>query len=104
MAIVIEGTTPTISYQFDTVLVANISVATLTIKKGGSIVITKQLADAYVDADENALSWTLTQQETLSLGENETCEAMLNWKSGMTRGVGDKFQFMIGENHIKEVI
>ena len=66
MTQIIIGTTPTITYKFKIVSPAELEKAILTIKIAGSVILEKTLADATVG--EDSLSWTLTQQETLSIG------------------------------------
>ena len=65
MTRIIIGTTPTITYTFKVVPVDSIVTAVLTIKERGENIIEKDLSDATVG--EDTLSWTLTQEETLSL-------------------------------------
>ena len=59
-----RGTTPSIKYKFNVVDVSDIAVAYMTIKQG-TVMIEKDLSDANVDTEENSLTWTLTQDETL---------------------------------------
>lgn len=99
---IIIGTTPTITYKFKIVDVSDIAVAILTIKERGTTVIEKTLADATVGPD--SLSWTLTQEETLSLGV-KTGSMMLNWKTNDgTRGASEEVLIAGSPNHIREVI
>ena len=101
MTNIVMGTTPTITYTFSTVSVANISTAILTIKKDSQVVIEKELTDATIG--QNTLSWTLTQADTLQL--TGFAEIMLNWKTADgTRGASDKISVSFETNHIKEVI
>lgn len=102
MAKVILGTTPTFKYRFSIVDVSNITTAIMTVKQDGAVVIEKTLSDA--TADEEALYWTLTQAETLSLKVG-FASAMVNWKtSDGTRGASLEEQLNIINNHKKEVI
>lgn len=99
---IIIGTTPTITYKFKVVDVSEITVAILTIKERGTILIEKTLADANVG--EDSLSWTLSQEETLSIGAKSD-SMMLNWKlADGTRGASDVVLITGGDNHIREVI
>ena len=101
MASIIRGTTPTLIYKFKIVDVAEIIKAYLTIKQG-SILIEKSLNDAVPGTD--TLSWTLTQEETLSIGTRQA-SIMLNWvTSDGTRGASGKSVLYIEDNHIEEVI
>lgn len=98
---IIRGTTPTIKYTFKVVDPASITAAFLTIKKGGEIVIEKDLAAASVG--EDSLSWTLTQAETLSIAG--MAQVMLNWLlNDGTRGASLQTVVKFDPNHIEEVI
>ena len=103
MAEIIKGTTPTITYTFASVLVTDIDVAILTIKRDGAIKIEKQLDTATVDAVKKTISWTLSQAETLSVAG--TAEIMLNWLTeDGTRGATKTTQVRFLPNHKEEVI
>lgn len=99
---IIIGTTPTITYTFKTVSPADLTKAILTIKCAGQVILEKTLADATVG--EDSLSWTLTQQETLSIG-TRSCKMMLNWvtHSGK-RGASAETAIVGTTNHKREVI
>ena len=102
MTKIIIGTTPTITYKFKVVDVADITVAILTIKERGVNIIELNLSDATIG--EDSLSWTLTQEETLQIGV-KTCTMMLNWKTeDGTRGASEQVFVTGGDNHIREVI
>lgn len=102
MTQIIIGTTPTITYTFKTVSPTELSKAILTIKCAGQVILEKTLADAVVG--ENSLSWTLTQQETLSLG-TRTAKMMLNWLTNSgTRGASAETIIVGVTNHKREVI
>ena len=102
MTKIIIGTTPTITYKFKVVDVADITVAILTIKERGVNIIELNLSDATVG--EDSLSWTLTQEETLLIGAR-TATMMLNWKTeDGTRGASEQVYVTGGDNHIREVI
>ena len=102
MVKIIIGTTPTIKYKFKIVDVSDIVVAIFTIKTRNAIMVEKTLVDATVE--ENSLSWTLTQEETLSLGP-KSYSMMLNWKTqDGTRGASEETAITGASNHIKEVI
>lgn len=99
---IIIGTTPTITYRFKVVDVSEITVAILTIKERGVNIIEKTLSDATIG--EDSLSWTLTQEETLSIGAR-TATMMLNWVTeDGTRGASEQVFITGGDNHIREVI
>lgn len=101
MAEVVMGTTPTITYKFKSVDVADITIAILTIKAGPVIRIELDLNAASVG--EDTISWTLTQEQTLSvLGRSEV---MINWVTNQgLRGTSAKTMLLFTGNHISEVI
>ena len=101
--IIISGTTPTITYKFSSIDIAELAKAIMTIKMNGVIKITKELETADVDAEQKTLSWTLTQAETLSVKSRATI--MLNWllQDG-TRGATVERNIVFESNHINEVI
>ena len=102
MTAIVVGTTPTIVYNFKSVAPSDITTAVLTIKKAGSIVLTKDLTDAEVA--ESSISWTLTQSETLAIGIGDA-EMMLNWVTNQgVRGIGKKEMVTFIRNHITEVM
>ena len=101
MTAIIRGTTPTLKYTFNDVQVTNITTAYLTIKIDNEPThnIEKDLSTATVEA--KAISWKLTQTETLSFGNN--INVMLNWKmSDGTRGASEKTSILVSDNY-KEV-
>lgn len=102
MTQIIIGTTPTITYNFKIVSPSDFSIAILTIKCNGQLILEKNLTDASVG--EDTLSWTLTQEETLALG-TRFCKMMLNWvtHSGK-RGASKETAIMGVSNHVREVI
>ena len=99
MASIIRGTTPTIKYTFSTINVEDITTAYLSIK-GATSSLEKSLTEATVG--EDFIAWTLTQAETLALGD--CISIMVNWllENG-TRGASNKSVFMIEDNY-KDVI
>ncbi len=102
MSRVIIGTTPTITYKFNKVVVSDIAVAILTIKANNSILVEKHLEDATVG--EKSLSWTLTQSETLSF-DTSILKMMINWKlNDGTRGASAETKVVGVDNHKREVI
>lgn len=100
---IIAGTTPTIEYTFSTVPVANITTAIFTIKQNGQAVIEKTLADATIGEDK--ISWTLSQEDSLSLSLTKTTKAYLDYVlTDGTRGAGITQNVNISEAGINEVI
>lgn len=63
MASIIRGTTPTIRYTFNEIDVADLTAAALTVTQGAAK-LEKDITTAVID--EDSLSWTLTQAETLA--------------------------------------
>lgn len=103
MGEIVRGTTPTIRIQFSTVPVESLTVAILTIRQGGDVVIEKTLDDAAIE--ENAISWKLTQDETLSLAKRVNAVIMCDWKlADGTRGRSNISVNPIGNPGIEEVI
>lgn len=102
MSRIILGTTPTIKYSFNTVDTAEIVTAILTIKRGGTILLRKDLDEATVE--EGVLSWKLAQADTIRIGAADA-KMMLNWvtRDG-TRGASAERDIKITDNHIPEVI
>lgn len=102
MATIIRGTTPTIKYTFQTVDPEEIAVAYLTAKQDGKTKIEKPLSAAIVETDN--ISWTLTQEETLSL-KPAMAYFMCNWKKADgTRGASAEMGVLISCNQKNEVI
>lgn len=101
MSNVIRATTPTIRYVFNTVSVADLTKAYLTITKNDVTVIEKELSDAAVG--EGYIAWTLTQNETLSIPAG-LVTAECNWlTAGGTRGSSGKATLTF-ERNSKEVV
>ena len=102
MANIVKGTTPTITYTFCVVKVSELREAILTLKSHTST-LTKTLSDATVK--DNALSWKLSQEETLSLKTNDSVGMMLNFVTqDGTRGASDPVKITIKGNYVEEVI
>lgn len=104
MARIVIGTTPTIRYKFSIVDPADLSEAILTIKDSRTQEkLRKTLDTATVGTD--SIEWTLTQEETLSLGTGSALSMMLNWltNSGV-RGASAEEAVVAVNNHIREVI
>ena len=102
MASIIRATTPTIKYVFKTVRVEDITAAYMTIKMEESVLIEKDLTEATVS--EDAITWTLTQQETLAMTADKVT-IMLNWKlNDGTRGASVRTALFVEDNDKEEVI
>ena len=100
---IIRGTTPTVKFTFKTIQVGNIRTAYLVIKRGGSAVFKK--TDGNADAEENSLSFTLSQEETLSLPYGDNMTIGLDWLTvDGTRGRSNIEKLRTGDSGIEEVI
>lgn len=73
-----RSTTPTIRYTFRRINVTDIVKCVLTIVQK-NLTISHDLSEATVG--ENDLSWTLTQEETLSLDESLPIEIQIKYKT-----------------------
>ena len=104
MVKIVIGTTPTIKYKFSVVDPADFVEAILTIKDSRKQEkLRKTLDTATVGIDY--VEWTLTQEETLSLGTGSALSMMLNWLThGGTRGASAEEAVVAVNNHIREVI
>lgn len=99
---IVAGTTPTITYRFTKVRPSDITSAVLTVKRRGVIVLAKSLETAMVT--EDAISWTLTQENTFALGIG-TVEIMFNWLDvNGKRGIGKTVTANVTPNHISGVM
>lgn len=102
MTQIIIGTTPTITYKFNTVSPSDFRTCILTIKCNGQKLIEKTLSDAEIGSD--SVSWTLSQAETLLLG-TRVAKMMCNWVTqDGTRGASEITTIRGDTNHIPEVI
>lgn len=101
---IILGTTPTIKYKFSIVNPADFAEAIMTIKDSRKQEkLRKTLDTATVGTDY--VEWTLTQEETLSLGTGSALSMMLNWLThGGTRGASAEEAVVAVNNHIREVM
>lgn len=98
---VTRGTTPTFICAFKTIDVDDLAVATLTMKRNGVIYVKKELADA--EKKSKALTWTLTQEDSLKI--RDEISVLVNWvtNSGL-RGTSKEKIITIKHNHIEEVL
>lgn len=103
MAVIINATTPTIIFSFQTVDPATIVVANMYIKSGGNDVLVKTLEDATVG--EASVSWTLTQAESLLLPIGKEVSVVLDWRiADGTRGRSKVGKYLVGSPGRSEVI
>lgn len=79
MSNIIRGTTPTIRYTFSTVQVSTIRTAYLTLKQT-SCNIELDLTSATVDAENNALEWKLSQEDTLKINASNRVDIQVRYK------------------------
>lgn len=101
MVEIIRGTTPTITFTFDTVEVSNITTAVLTVKKNNSVLV--ELNKSTATVDEGTLSWKLSQENTLAV--EGKAEIMLNWVTADgVRGASKTLAVDFKPNHKNQVI
>lgn len=103
MVTVVRGTTPTFKYTFKKVDTEELTVAYITFKTCGRVILEKDMSTATVE--EGAISWTLSQEETLSF---PCCDdgfvVQLNWRTlDGTRGVSKEVPVRVKVN-VKEVV
>lgn len=79
MSALIRGTTPTITFTFNTVSVSAMAVAYMTLNQGTEL-SNYDLSNATVDSENNTLSWKLTQEDTLALTQNKTVEIQCRYR------------------------
>lgn len=104
---IIEGTTPTLELTLsdETIDLSTFDHVYATLQKTSikSRKVTK--SDAELTLAANVCSLTLTQEETLLLGEGR-CKVQMNWTSdnGAYRDASESGVFTLGENLLKEVL
>ena len=104
---IIRYTTPTIRFTFSQIDITDIAVAYLVIKQAGNVIIERDLSSATVinTQTEQALAWTLTQQETLLLNKNINAAIYCDWKlASGTRGRSHVKSEAVEETGKSEVI
>ena len=105
MAVLISGTTPTISIKFKTIPVGVIAVAYLVFKVGSRNIFEKSLSEAVVTEEE--ISWTLSQEESLEIGKlcrSAKVDVVCDWRTtDGTRGRSVVVPFVI-ERSGKDVV
>lgn len=103
MAQIIRGTTPVLEFTYKDITVSDITKAILTIAQNGSIIIEKDLTTATVR--ENSLTWTLSQEESLTLNASRNARIVCDWVlSNGTRGRSNVLMVDVGEPGKDEVI
>ena len=89
-------TTPTIIYKPSTLETGDISTAVLCVKQTGKTIIEKDLSSATVNAENQTISWKLTQQETGQLADHRECCIGIDWVSNDgTRGRSKVSSYMV---------
>lgn len=92
------GTTPTILVKLNEVSPKSFVIADLTIKKGGTIILTRHIDTAAIA--DNEISWKLTQKETLGFSVSTAYRVMCNWvTSDGTRGIVKEISLQVIDNH-----
>jgi hypothetical protein len=76
---IIQGTTPTVSFTFTDIDVNELTVCYLTMTQD-NLVIEKTLEEAEIG--ENVLTWRLTQAETLSIDADKQLRLQLRYRIG----------------------
>lgn len=76
---VVPGTTPTLRFRFKTIPLDQLARAYLTILQDEENIIEKSIEDA--EMEENYLSFTLTQQETLKIKADGCLLIQLRFKT-----------------------
>lgn len=76
-----RGTTPSLQFTFETVDIKNISTAYMTIEQFHRTVIEKDLTAAEKSTANNALTWDLTQEETLKLSDRDDIKIQIRYKT-----------------------
>lgn len=105
MGMVVKGTTPTFKYKANTVDVANVAVAYLTIKQWDTQKIQKDITSASVDTVAQTIAWKLTQTEALTLDPAQTATAYCDVRlTDGTRFAAPEICFKIGKTGKPEVI
>lgn len=101
--VLIRGTTPTIKFTFSQISPTDIREAYLVFKKQGLSVLEKSLG--YADIEENCISFTLTQQETLAFTAGTRLTCCLDWLTADgTRGRSKTAEFCVDNSGKDEVI
>lgn len=99
---IVRGTTPTIIITFSQIDVSDLTDGYLVIKQELQNVIEKPLTDATID--DNAVTFTLAQEETLSLSSGVQGKLMFDWLVGATRGRSQVEKVCVSDSGIDEVI
>ena len=102
MANIIEGTTPSIGFKFHVVDVSDFVAGILSIQNGANT-IEKDIDSATVDAENNIITWTLTQAETFAFGDSVEVQMNFLLEDG-TRGATKIATYWIADNLKKEII
>lgn len=104
MSEIINATTPTIIFNFDTVNVQSIAVAKMYVKaKSGAVLVERDLDTATVG--EASLSWKLTQAESLRFPIGKEVLVVMDWRlADGTRGRSKVGQYLVRAPGRSEVI
>lgn len=103
MASIIRGTTPVVKFNFSDITVSEIVDARLVVRQASKNLIERDITSAAVE--QAAVSWTLTQKETLGLASNRAVTIVCDWKlENGTRGRSNELQASVEEPGINEEI
>lgn len=98
-----RGTTPTIYFDFNNVDPADFTSAFLVLKQNDEVVIEKGIDSAAIE--ENKISWTLTQEETLLLEKDTRTHILCDWRTNSgIRGTSKPALAKISDSGKNEVI
>lgn len=75
----IRGTTPTITFTFDSIDPASIITADLTITQCGKTIVNR--SQSTMTVGNTTVSWKLTQEETLAFQSGLECFAQIRYKT-----------------------
>ena len=100
---IIRGTTPTVRFTFASVNPAQIMDAYLVLKQQGQEVVRIEMEDAIVG--EHALSWVLSQEQTLALTPGKDTTIVCDWllPTGV-RGRSEEAVYKTGEPGIADTL
>ena len=92
----IRGTTPSITFSFSKVNVADITTIYLTVKsEKDQLVLEMALEDATVDTEANTISWDLSQADTLAMSKN--VHIQIRYKAGSKAYASKTFNVPVEE-------
>ncbi len=106
MSEILQGTTPSLKIKINTddFLVSNVVKLEFAICQGNSVNI-KGLSDVAVDTEDNAFTYTFTEEETLALTPSKPLRCQLRFMFGNGEIVGtSKMTFRVSDLLSEEVM